>query len=337
MSQPAVPDDRNDSAPNSAIEFDPRVLESVRIERSAVERRAATFASRRVLDSERRIEWLRFAVSSIDLTALSDGETPDTVRRLCADARNPIRRDVLDRLGAAERELTVAAVCVQHAFIATALDALRGSDIRVAAVSAGFPSGAGSLEERVAEIEASVAAGAREIDVVVARRHALAGDWRVLYDELRAFRGAARSVALKTILSTGELGTLENVARASFVAMQAGADFIKTSTGKEAVNATLPAGLVMLRAIRDFHEATGRRVGFKAAGGIRSAKQALEWSVLVKEELGDEWLTPRLFRLGASALIVDLERELESAAFDRATGARMNEEPPMRENPKSSR
>jgi deoxyribose-phosphate aldolase len=236
------------------------------------------------------------------------------VRRLCAKARRPVRPDLLQALGAGELSITVAAVCVYHAFLDTARRALEGSGIPVAVVSTGFPAGLSPLPTRIREIEASVEAGADEIDIVITRAHVLTGNWKALYAEVRAFRDACGPAHLKTILGTGELGTLRDVARASAVCMMAGADFIKTSTGKESVNATLPVGLVMARAIRDYRERTAHAVGLKPAGGIRTARQALDWLALVKEELGDRWLRPDLFRFGASSLLADIERQLEFAA-----------------------
>jgi deoxyribose-phosphate aldolase len=247
----------------------------------------------------------------MDLTTLSGDDTAGRVRRLCAKARRPVRTDLLEAMGASQLPIRVGAVCVYHRFVATAVEALEGSGIPVAAVSTGFPAGLSPLEQRLDEIRASVAAGAEEIDIVITRSHVLTEDWRALYDEVRAMREACGDAHIKTILATGELGTLRNVARASAVCMMAGADFIKTSTGKEAVNATLPVGLVMARAIRDFRERTGHMVGLKPAGGIRTAKDALDWLVLMKEELGDRWLRPDLFRFGASSLLTDIERQLE--------------------------
>jgi deoxyribose-phosphate aldolase len=286
-------------------------VRDVRVNRSAVERRAATITTRRTVKKAWQAGWLLRAVTLLDLTTLSGDDTPGTVRRLCAKARRPVRPDLLEALGAGHLDTRVAAVCVYHALVETAVDALRGSGIPVAAVSTGFPAGLSPFPQRLAEIRASTAAGAQEIDIVITRAHALTGDWQALYDEVRAFRDAAGDVHLKTILATGELGTLRTVARASLVCMMAGADFIKTSTGKEAVNATLPVSLVMTRMIRAYREATGHRVGLKPAGGIRTAKQALEWMLLVKEELGTEWLTRPLFRFGASSLLTDIERQLE--------------------------
>ena len=253
----------------------------------------------------------------MDLTTLAGDDTPGRVRRLCAKARQPVRPDLLEALGASGLPIRVAAVCVYHAMIETAVEALAGSGIPVAAVSTGFPAGLSPFQQRVDEIRASVRAGADEIDIVITRAHVLTGDWQALYDEVRAFREASGDAHIKTILATGELGTLRNVARASLVCMMAGADFIKTSTGKESVNAVLPVGLVMTRMIRDYLDRTGHRVGFKPAGGIRAAKDALTWLSLMKEELGRPWLGSELFRFGASTLLTDIERQLEHFATGR--------------------
>ena len=243
------------------------------------------------------------------------------MRRLCAKAAHPVRHDLIESLGVADLNLTVGAVCVYHAMVPTAVDALRGTGIPVAAVSTGFPAGLSPLEERVREIRASVAAGAKEIDIVITRGHVLTGNWQALYDEVRQFRGACGDSHMKSILATGELATLGNVARASMVAMMAGSDFIKTSTGKEGVNATLPFSLVMVRMIRDYFERTGYAVGYKPAGGIRAAKNALEYLYLMKDELGDRWLRPDLFRFGASSLLTDIERQLEHFVTGRYSAA----------------
>jgi deoxyribose-phosphate aldolase len=248
-------------------------------------------------------------MTMIDLTTLSGDDTPGNVRRLCAKARQPIRQELLAELGMPP-DLSVAAVCVYHAMIPAALDALKGTSIPIAAVSTGFPAGQSPFEQRVEEIQASVAAGAKEIDIVISRARVLRGEWDALYDEVKEFRRTCGDAHLKTILATGELGNLRNVRMASLVCMMAGADFIKTSTGKEKVNATLPFGLVMARAIRDYQEKTGFRVGLKPAGGIRTAKDSLNWLILIKDELGDDWLTPELFRFGASSLLEDIERQL---------------------------
>ena len=282
---------------------------NIRANRSAIERRAATLPGRRSVKKAHQAAWLCRAISCIDLTTLAGDDTAGRVRRLCAKARAPVREDLLDKLDM--QGLPVGAVCVYHDMIAPAVTSLKGSQIPVAAVSTGFPAGLSPLHLRVAEIEASVAAGAEEIDIVISRRHALSGDWQALYDELRLFRAACGPAHMKAILATGELGSLRNVGRASVVAMMAGSDFIKTSTGKESVNATLPVTLVMLRAIRDYHQLTGFRVGYKPAGGISKAKDALVYLSMIKEELGDRWLRPDLFRFGASSLLGDIERQLE--------------------------
>jgi deoxyribose-phosphate aldolase len=295
--------------PGTPLELDR--VRAIRINRSAVERRAATIGTRRTVKKQWQVAWLLRAVTFIDLTTLSGDDTAGNVRRLCAKARQPVRPDLLEELGAASLPIRVGAVCVYHAWVATAIDALRGSGIPVAAVSTGFPAGLSPFEQRLQEIHASVADGAEEIDIVITRAHVLNGDWHALYDEVRAFREACGGAHLKAILATGELATLRNVARASLVCMMAGADFIKTSTGKETANATLPVSLVMARSIRDYFERTGHRVGFKPAGGVKSAKQALEWLLLMKDELGDAWLRPELFRFGASSLLGDIERQLE--------------------------
>jgi deoxyribose-phosphate aldolase len=302
---------------NRGTELDLGPIEEARVNRSAVERRAATLTTRRTVKKEWQAAWLLQAVTTIDLTTLAGDDTPGTVRRLCAKARQPIHRDLLEALGVADRRITVGAVCVYHALVPTAVDALAGSGIPVAAVSTGFPAGHNPFELKIEEIRASVDAGAREIDIVISRQHALTGNWRALYDEVRAFRDACGPAHMKTILATGELGTLKNVMRASLVCLQAGADFIKTSTGKEPVNATLPVSLVMVRAIRAYYEQTGYKVGFKPAGGLRTARQALNWLILMKDELGEEWMQPHLFRLGASGLLNDIERQLEHYAYGR--------------------
>jgi len=276
---------------------------------SAIERRAAQLGARRSVKKAHQAAWLLRVVTCIDLTTLSGDDTADRVHRLCAKARNPVRRDLLDAMDMPN--ITVGAVCVYHDMIEPAVQALSGTDIPVAAVSTGFPAGLSPLNLRIAEIEASVAAGAREIDIVISRRHVLSQDWQALYDEMRAFRAACGDAHVKAILATGELGSLRNVAHASMICMMAGADFIKTSTGKESVNATLPVSLVMIRAIREYHDRNGFMVGYKPAGGISKAKDALVYLSMMKEELGDRWLQPDLFRFGASSLLGDIERQLE--------------------------
>ena len=296
-------------------------IEEARVNRSAVERRAATLRTRRTVKKQWQAAWLLRAVTLMDLTTLAGDDTPGRVRRLCAKARRPVRQDLLEAMGADQLPIRVGAVCVYHTFVETAVEALEGSGIPVAAVSTGFPAGLSPFTQRLGEIRASVAAGAEEIDVVITRAHALTENWRALYDEVRAMREACGDAHIKTILATGELGTLRTVARASLVCMMAGADFIKTSTGKEGVNATLPVGLVMARAIREYRERTGHLVGLKPAGGIRAARESLEWLALMKEELGDRWLRPDLFRLGASSLLTDIERQLEHFVTGRYSAA----------------
>ena len=317
------PGARHDGAlernPGTPLDLD--VVRGLRVNRSAVERRAATIPTRRTVKKQWQAAWLLRAITCIDLTTLSGDDTPSNVLRLCAKARRPVRPDLLEALGVAHLDLTVGAVCVYHRYVSTAVEALRGTDIPVAAVSTGFPAGLSPMREKLAEIHASVDDGAQEIDIVVTRAHVLRGEWTALYDEVAAFREACGESHLKAILATGELATLSNVARASEVAMMAGADFIKTSTGKETMNATLPYGVVMCRAIRAYEERTGYKVGFKPAGGIRAAKQALEYLFLMKEELGDRWLKPDLFRFGASALLTDIERQLEHFVTGRYSAA----------------
>jgi deoxyribose-phosphate aldolase len=279
--------------------------------RSATERRAATLPTRRSVKKAWQAAWLLRAITCIDLTTLLGDDTPGNVRRLCAKARQPVRRDLLEALGVADLHLTVGAVCVYHNLVPAAVEALAGSGIPVAAVSTGFPAGQTPLKTKHMEIRESVQAGASEIDIVISRAHVLTGNFQALYDEVRTFRELCGDAHMKTIIATGELGTLRNVRAASLVCMMAGADFIKTSTGKEPTNATLPVSLIMVRAARDYLERTGYRIGFKPAGGLRTAKQALDWLVLMKEELGDDWLRPNLFRIGASGLLTDIERQLE--------------------------
>lgn len=299
---------------NPGLPLDLDWVAGVRMNRSALERRAATIGTRRSVKKDWQIAWLLRAITLMDLTTLNSDDTPGRVERLCAKALNPVRRDILEMLGVAELKIHPAAICVYHAFVATAVKALAGSSIPVAAVSTAFPHGLAPLETRIMEIEASVKAGAREIDIVIERQMVLRGDWQGLYAQVKAFRKACGEAHLKTILGTGELATLNNVAKASVVCMLAGADFIKTSTGKEKVNANLQTSLAMVRMIREFHERTGIEVGYKPAGGISQAKDALVYMALMKEELGTHWLQPHLFRFGASSLLTDIERQLEHGA-----------------------
>lgn len=293
--------------PGMALDLD--WIHQVHSNRSAIERRAATLTTRRTVKKEWQAAWLLRAITCIDLTTLAGDDTLGNVVRLCAKARQPVRSDLFNALGV--ESVQVGAVCVYHNLVSVAVQALHGSNIPVAAVSTGFPAGQNPFEVKLQEIEASVKAGASEIDIVISRAHVLTGNWQALYDEVKAFRAACGNAHMKTILATHELATLRNVGMASLVCMMAGADFIKTSTGKEPVNATLPVGLVMVRAIRDYYERTGHKIGFKPAGGIRMAKSSLDWLILMKEELGNDWLNNTLFRIGASGLLSDIERQLE--------------------------
>jgi len=302
---------------NKGIPLDMNWVREVCVNTSAVERRAQSQAARRTVKKEWQAAWLLRAISCMDLTTLSGDDTDERVRRLCAKGRHPIQQEVVEKLGIQELHIKVAAICVYHTFVETALHALEGSGIHVAAVSTGFPAGLSPLSERVAEIRRSIEAGAHEIDVVITRAHVFGGRWQALYDEIAEFKQACGSAHMKVILGTGDLLTLRNIARASVVAMMAGADFIKTSTGKEPTNATLPVSLVMIRAIREYAQQTGMAVGFKPAGGIRTAKQSLDWLALMKEELGDSWLRAEMFRFGASGLLGDIERQLDHFATGR--------------------
>jgi len=302
---------RNAPARNEACPLDLGWVRDVRVNLSAAERRVATLPGRRTVKKDAQAAWLLKAVTCIDLTTLSGDDTAGRVRRLCAKAKSPIRHDLLDALGMADRHITTGAICVYHRFVKTAVEALQGSAIPVAAVSTGFPAGLVPHDVKLKEIEASVRDGAKEIDIVITREHVLTGNWQALYDEMRDFRAACGDAHVKAILATGDLKTLRNVARASLVCMMAGADFIKTSTGKESVNATLLVTLIMVRMIRAYHERTGFMVGYKPAGGISTAKDVLNYQFMMKEELGREWLEPDYFRIGASSLLADIERQLE--------------------------
>ena len=302
---------------NSGIPLNLDWVRDLRVNTSAVERRAQSMVARRTVKKEWQAAWLLRAITCMDLTTLSGDDTDERVRRLCAKGRHPLQQELVQKLGIEELDIKVAAICVYHTFVETALAALEGSGIHVAAVSTGFPAGLSPLAERVAEIRRSVEAGADEIDVVITRAHVFGGRWQALYDEIAAFKQACGSRHMKVILGTGDLLTLRNVGRASVVAMMAGADFIKTSTGKEPTNATLPVGLVMTRAIREYAQETGMAVGFKPAGGIRTAKQSLDWLAMIKEELGESWMRAEMFRFGASGLLGDIERQLEHFATGR--------------------
>ena len=312
-----TPAHQRELQPNRGVPLNLDWVEDIRVNTSAVERRAESLTKRRTVKKDWQAAWLLRAISCMDLTTLAGDDTEQRVLRLCAKARQPVQQSVMKQLGLEDFRPKVAAVCVYHSFVETALRALEGTGINVAAVSTGFPAGLSPLAERVGEIRRSVAAGAQEIDVVITRAHVFGGRWQALYDEVATFKEASGKAHMKVILGTGDLATLRNVARASMVAMMAGADFIKTSTGKESVNATLPVGLVMVRAIREYAMRTGMAVGFKPAGGIRTAKQSLDWLALMKEELGDRWLDATLFRFGASGMLADIERQLEYYATGR--------------------
>jgi deoxyribose-phosphate aldolase len=298
-------------ARNPGTELDLDWILAVQANTSAIERRCKSLPGRRSIKKSNQAAWLLKAITCIDLTTLSGDDTENRVRRLCQKAKFPIRSDLLENLELEPGTITTGAICVYHDMVTAAVSALEGSGIPVAAVSTGFPAGLSPFPLRLAEIGESVQAGAQEIDIVISRRHVLTQNWQALYDEMKAFREACGEAHVKAILATGELGTLRNVARASMICMMAGADFIKTSTGKESVNATLPISLTMIRQIRDYQDRTGYKVGYKPAGGISKAKDALTYLTLIKEELGDRWLSPDLFRFGASSLLGDIERQLE--------------------------
>ncbi|QYF94313.1 deoxyribose-phosphate aldolase [Massilia sp. PAMC28688] len=293
---------------NEAVGLDLGWVNQIKVNRNAADRRAASLANRRTVKKEYQAAWLIKALQCIDLTTLGGDDTPGRVERLCMKAMRPLRTDLMEALGVTG--LTTGAVCVYHEMIAPAARILNGR-LPIAAVSTAFPAGLASMETKVREIELSVAAGATEIDIVITRQHVLTGNWQALYDEMVAYRQACGEAHVKAILATGDLLTLENVAKASWVCMMAGSDFIKTSTGKEGVNATIPVALTMVRTIREYHEQYGFQVGFKPAGGVATAKSALQYLTLMKEELGREWLEPHLFRIGASSLLTDIERQLE--------------------------
>lgn len=301
-------------ARNQAMDLDLNWVEGVRVNLSATERRVATLPGRRTVKKDAQAAWLLKAITCIDLTTLNGDDTEGRVQRLCSKAARPVRPDILEAIGMADHRVTTGAVCVYHRFVGTAVEALDGTGIPVAAVSTGFPAGLSPHHLKVQEIKESVAAGAEEIDIVITREHVLTGNWQALYDEMREYREACGEAHVKAILATGDIKTLRNVARASLVCMMAGADFIKTSTGKEGVNATLAVSLTMLRCIRAYYERAGIKVGYKPAGGISTAKDVLNYQFLMKEELGREWLEPSLFRIGASSLLADIERQLEHHA-----------------------
>jgi deoxyribose-phosphate aldolase len=296
---------------NPGMELDLGLINDIRVNTNGVQKRASEFGARRTVKKDYQAAWLLKAITLMDLTTLSGDDTYGKVDRLCAKARNPVNPKILTAMGMQDKGITTGAVCVYHEHVKEAVGFLAGTNIPVAAVSTGFPHGQSPFQTRLDEIHESVAHGAKEIDIVITRELALTGRWEELYNEVKSYREACGEAHLKTILGTGDLGTLDNVAKASWVCMMAGADFIKTSTGKEGVNANLPVSLVMVRALRAYHEITGYKIGYKPAGGIATAKDALENLFLIKEELGNEWMRPELFRFGASSLLGDIERQLE--------------------------
>jgi len=318
MSQPL------DFKRNTGIALDLGLVNSLKVNRNAADRRAASLANRRTVKKEYQAAWLVRAIKCMDLTTLSGDDTPGRVERLCMKAMRPLRADLMQALGL--ETLSTGAVCVYHEMIQPAVKVI-GGRLPIAAVSTAFPAGLSSMETKLREIELSVAAGATEIDIVITRQHVLLGDWQALYDEMVAYRKACGEAHVKAILATGDLVTLENVAKASWVCMMAGADFIKTSTGKEGVNATIPVSLVMVRAIRDYYEQTGFQIGYKPAGGVSTAKSALQYLTVMKEELGNDWLQPHLFRIGASSLLTDIERQLEHYVTGNYSAAHRHAQP----------
>ncbi len=317
----AQPDVLRNSQRNAGTALRPEAFESIQVNLSAVERRAATLPTRRTVKKEYQAAWLVKALTCIDLTTLAGDDTPGRVQRLCAKAMRPLSYTLLKGLGLEDEPPTVGAVCVYPTMVPAAVKALKGSGVPVASVATGFPTGLTPLPQRLEEIRYAVGEGAEEIDIVINRALVFDQEWQALYDEIAAMREACGEAHLKAILATGDLKTLRNVYKASMVSMQAGADFIKTSTGKEDVNATLPVSLVMIRALRDYVEETGYRVGFKPAGGLKTAKDAMNWLILMKEELGRPWLEPDLFRIGASSMLADIERQLEHFVTGRYSAA----------------
>ncbi|PPR78256.1 MAG: Deoxyribose-phosphate aldolase [Alphaproteobacteria bacterium MarineAlpha2_Bin1] len=296
---------------NYGIDFTYSLIENIKSNKSAIEKRTTSMQGRRSIKKQWQAAWLLKAITLLDLTTLSGDDSPSKVERLCFKAKNPLRQDLVSQFGFERNEINVAAVCVYHSLIGSACKKLLNTNIPVAAVSAGFPAGLSPLETRLKEISLSIRNGAKEIDIVIDRSNIFKGDWRAIYEEVKSFKEICRNIKLKAIIATGDISTFKNIYRASMVCMMAGADFIKTSTGKEATNATLPVSLVMVRAIRDYFDITGYKVGFKAAGGISTSKDSLSYMILIKEELGNDWLNPNLFRIGASSLLSDIERQLE--------------------------
>ena len=298
------------------MKLDLEWVNNVQVNLSAVERRTATLIKRRSVKKEYQAAWLLKAITLIDLTTLSGDDTYGKVDRLCEKAIHPLSFELQKLLEIPERSISVAALCVYHHLVKEAKKKLKDR-IPIAAVSTGFPAGLSSFKTRKQEIINSINNGADEVDIVINRGFVLQNDWKKLYDEVKTFKLAAKKKHIKAILGVGDLETMRNVAKASLVCMMAGADFIKTSTGKETINANLNNSLVMLRMIREFHEKTRKKIGFKPAGGISSAKLVIEFLILVLEELGIEWINPKLLRIGASSLLIDIERQLYHFAVGR--------------------
>tara|TARA_Y100001970_G_scaffold291892_1_gene430892 strand:- start:1955 stop:2911 length:957 start_codon:yes stop_codon:yes gene_type:complete len=301
---------------SSFYDLDINWIKNIQVNLSAVERRTTSLVKRRSIKKEYQVAWLLKAITLIDLTTLSGDDTYGKVERLCEKALNPIAQNIINELSIENHSLTVGAVCVYHHLVKSAKKNLKNK-IPIAAVSTGFPAGLSSFSTRKKEIINSINEGATEIDIVINRGYVLQNDWQKLYNEVRSFKEVAKNNKIKAILGVGDLETMRNVAKASLVCMMAGADFIKTSTGKENTNANLNNSLVMLRMIREFYEFSGKRIGFKPAGGISTAKSVIEFLILIMEELGEEWLNPNLLRIGASSLLIDIERQLYHFAFGR--------------------
>lgn len=312
---------------NPGTDFHAVKFMDVSINESAVNQACSEYTRRRPVKGPAQTAWLLRVISCCDNTTLSGDDTEAKVDRVCWKSRFPVRRDILEELGIEPKitspadcscirsKITTGAVCVYPARVAEAVKCLAGTGIPVAAVATGFPSGQIRQSEKLAEIRNAVKDGASEIDIVIPRDLALQGRWEEMYHVVKEFREACGEAHMKTILETFELDNLTNVYRASMVCMMAGADFIKTSTGKVKVNAVLPVGFVMVRAIRDYYAQTGYRVGFKPAGGISTAKVALQWMAMMLNELGEEYTRPDLFRYGCSSLIPDVERQLHASVF----------------------
>ncbi|CAD5120340.1 DgyrCDS8915 [Dimorphilus gyrociliatus] len=310
---------------NNGVNFNESWLTEENFNLPAIKKRAGELGKRRSVKKSYQAAWLFRAVTCIDLTTLSGDDTRSNVQRLCHKAVRPVRDDIVRYFGMQTKGIKVGAVCVYPNRVAECKEILKSlnadTSIKIASVATGFPAGQTPLSCRLEEIRRAVADGATEIDIVINRTYALNGEWEKVFEEVKEMKIACGNAHMKTILATGELGSMTNIYKASMTCMMAGADFIKTSTGKESVNAILPVALVMVRAIRHYYQKTGIKVGFKPAGGIRTAKDSLTWLSLMKEELGDEWVNNEMFRLGASSLLGDIERQLFHCAYGRYAAA----------------